>query len=342
MGVSSNWLRRYLGRGGEKAFRSAMSKDKYWTAEAFDIMAERCDDLSFLDPQEAIKCSKILVDFGERVGLDRDRKGFSYAVLGSAQRSVGDYSVARTSYGRAAAMVSSPVLAGRVLQRLAVLEWLDGSPAAGLKIINQSMDLLNGHDLGTSLVIRGSIQSLLGEEQSAVQDQALALGLLRVGSRSYFCAVRNLGNGLVESGNPEAMGNALKLIRKGREMAMNLNRYKRRVPLALLNWVEGRIHSKLGSQKRGVALLFKAKKTLQSFKSFDYQRDALIVSGDLVVALDSMGDFEGSISEFEDLVVRAKALGLKNLKKHLDFDLGDPSGFRKRLMGLLETLSLDR
>lgn len=339
MSVSEHWVRRFLGNGREKAFRFAASREYYWTAEVFDVMSDRCDDLIFLDPDEGLRCAEILVELAGRIrDLDLDRRGFSYAILGSALRKIGRYKDARESYTVAIEMISSKLLRGRVLQRFSVLEWMAGSPKLGLKIINQSMAALTGHDLGTSLVIRGSIHGALSEYTRSVEDHGLALTLLDVGSRSYFCAVRNLADSLINVRDVGAIGAALKLISKGRSMAMNLNRYKRRAPLALLNWVEGRLYCKLGSHKRGASLLGKAKKSFLSFKSFDHRRDALIVSGDLIVAFDSMGDFESSASEFEDLAERARAMGLKNLHQRLKLDLEDPSSFRSDLMDLLKGL----
>lgn len=339
-GVSKHWADRFLGRGGEEAFQHAFLKEHYWTAEVFDVMSERCDDLIFLDPQEGLRCAEILVAFGARVrDLDSDRGGFAHAVLGSALRKVGRYEAARKSYRKASELVRSGVLKGRVLQRMAVLEWLAKSPEAGLEIVNRSIEFLSGHDLGTSLVIRGSIHSLLARHESSVEDNGLALTLLHVGSRSYFCAVRNLGDSLIELRDVEAIGAVLKLTSKGREIAMGLNRYKRRTPLAYLNWVDGRLYCKLGSHKRAASLLRKAKKSFFSFTGFDHQREALIVSGDLIVALDSMGEFECSISEFQDLADQAELLGLGDLKAKLQLDLKDPSRFRLKLLDLLKQLN---
>lgn len=298
--VSSGWARRFIGSGGIDSFRTALDRENYWTIEVFDLMVQRCDDLIFLNPQEGLEGSKILLDLIVRIrGIDDERRALAHAVLGSALRGMSLYSDARSSYEKALSLAQSDVVRGRIFQRCSVLEWAEGDFDLSFSFINDSIDLLSGHDLGTSLTLRGSLHAVTGNLSKSVQDHGNALTLLRSGSRSYFCAIRNLGDSLCSLHDLDKIGEVMALLKKCRSMAMEMSRTRRRCPLAFIDWVEGRVNGKLGSHRRAVALLKKARKCLLSLGG-DYLRDGLLVSVDLAMALDGMGDLNQANDELQN------------------------------------------
>ena len=295
--VGSVWAKRFMTKASLSDLQTACDRENYWTVEVFDLMAERCDELNFLDPIDGLEASQILICFAKRVrDLDLSRQALAYAVLGSAFRVNSLYTQAHAAYETALKMAGSRATRGKVLQRVAVLNWAEGAYRNAFKIIEESIDLLDDHDLGVSFAIRGSLFSVTGKIVRSIEDQGRALLLLKRGSHSYFCALRNLGDSLVATQDLDAISEALKLLRRGREMVQGMTRARRKAPTAFLEWVEGRINGKLGSHNQGIKKLTRAKKLFLELGG-EYFRDALLVSVDLAIVHEASGAEEEALGE---------------------------------------------
>lgn len=295
--VSLAWAKRKFKKGSSAEFMHALNKESYWTPQVFDLMAERCDELIFESPSDGLVAAQALLKFAGRVrNLGQDRQVIALAVLGSACRVNIQYSQARECYLRALALARGrkPVVRGRVLQRFAVLEWSEGNIKEALSSIEESLELLDGHAFGVSLIIRGSIRSDCGDFKKSAEDHGLALRLVKPASREYICALRELSDSLMRMSDIETLGGAIQVLAAARK-GIDEGRSLRRTLVAYIDWVEGNIYARLGSHRIATTKLLKACKRFMAMKG-TYLRDYALAAGDLVRIYEDSDDLDAAVN----------------------------------------------
>lgn len=318
--VSLEWAKRKFKKGYSKEFQHALNKESYWTPQVFDLMVNRCDEIIFENPSDGLVAAQILLKLAGRVrDIGRGRQAMALAVLGSACRVNIQYGQARECYLKALALARNqdPKVRGGVLQRFAVLEWSEGNLEKALVAIEESLELLDGHAFGVSLIIRGGVRSDRGDFKKSAEDHGLALRLVKPASREYICALRELSDSLMRMSDIDALGGAIKVLAAARK-GINEGRNLRRTLVAYIDWVEGNIYARLGSHRIAITKIRKACKRFMAMKG-TYLRDYALATNDLVRIYEDSGDLEAALDCAEDAIQLTTSLPEStNLKEWLE------------------------
>ncbi len=232
---------------------------KYWKLPLFDWYLERCNELLFATPVDALALARLGPAFAARVARANPEAAGSilelraYAILGSVYRVVEDYESAEDAFAEALAREADApaVIAADLYRRLAYLRLYQHRPEA-FSLIGEAMaihkrgDLVDRHGLGECLLCRGHAHFSFGDPGRSLQDLSAALNhlSLRRDPRPYYAALYNLGIWAVEHGTDEVLARTLENL----EPALHLlNAYHRRhFAKYKLRWLIALIQGRLG------------------------------------------------------------------------------------------------
>ncbi len=261
---------------------------KFWREEIFWQFAERCDEITFRNPQQGLEEARHAPRLAELCaatsGCPERLYVRAYGLLGHAFLACGYYRQAEATYaqasehGRDLAPLELVDLKRRMASLRRDLEEYEGA----LELVNEAIrtyrsegDVTEPHFLGKCYQARGVIflhrawrlsrdhaRSALDLHQALV-DLTKALYHLDPGDQSdrhYFAAVHNLSIVLLDCHDPVALGLALKHLGKAQKALYytrhHLAKYK-------LKWLKGLLEIRFGSTRRGERLLLQARDGLK-------------------------------------------------------------------------------
>ncbi len=261
---------------------------EFWREEIFWRFAERCDEITFQNPQQGLEEARnaprlaylctAASDYPERLYVR------AYSLIGSAHRAYGHYDQAEANYAQAIehGRDLAPLDLVGLKRRMAILRRDLNDYEGALELVNEAIriyrsegDVTEPHFLGKCYQARGVIflqrawrlnkGHVLSTQDlhQALIDLTKALYHLDPGDqpdRQYFAAVHNLSIVLLDCHDPVALGLALKHLTKAQKSLYytrhHMAKYK-------LKWLRGLLEIRFGSTRRGERLLLQARDGLR-------------------------------------------------------------------------------
>ncbi|MCG8461718.1 MAG: hypothetical protein MI919_36005 [Holophagales bacterium] len=265
-----------------------------WTPALLLRLANRVDEAAHESPREGYELAmRALVHLGQRYG-DEDVEARGWMCAGIAARRLGRAGEASDLYARAKRLAKHPSTLGRLYVSIAILARDAGRHAEAFSAAEQAERLGRGPNHSALVaVVRGSIYAVRAHNRDSPTCQPPAADFAEA-TQLFLSALEK-----AVPGSPEQASAMLYLAAAigadGRGMEGSTSRARRVLgqvrasvagsrsrPMlrirAIVDWIEGRIHFRLGSSRQGVRLLLRAARTLARL---DFLREALEASADL-------------------------------------------------------------
>ncbi len=232
------------------------------------VLFERCDDLAFTAPKEALKLAELVPRLVDLVPPEHCRggrvvalKGEAMCVYGTALRAAGHFRKAEDAYLRAELYLTGE---GSVLERAELAlrrstlyaerrEFDKALPLADEAVDSWRRHSSDPHLLGRALLVRASHSSFAGRRTEALRDLGAAITHLvpERSSRLFYAAAHNLACALLTCATSgEELADAAAQIGRARAIG---GYPPDALPSVRLGWAEGRIWGKLGEYDKALA-----------------------------------------------------------------------------------------
>ena len=253
-----------------------LEQEKYWDLTFLQVFLDRCDEVLFDDPRVGLELSKLAPRLAaliprrrphewQYVGeaekrLHRELSVRSHAVLGGAYRAGARFEEADYAYRVARQICNSgpvrPEARANLYKRLARLRTAQKRYDDASKLIDFAIDVYRHRDQGyyaDALLMKGYVLGESGCHAEAIplfgEALLLAKPIRRSSSlvkRTFQSAVHNLANAVSRGCGPDDVIAAHRFVKEAKKFYVkkpsSINKHK-------LNWVEGRIVSRLGSTR---------------------------------------------------------------------------------------------
>lgn len=281
-----------------------LSHPRYWNEPFYLLYEDACETQLFTDPPTGLAMARFApalarriapescldhptgsdrkIGSGRRIGSGRaaeeakarrkqELEMRALCVLAGAYRRVGDLAQAEATYRLALEFEDvSPDEQANLSRRLAVLRLDQGRIEEALALVNLSIGIYRQSDphlFATALLIRGAIFLEIGRYSEAILDNAAALPRIdaKKSPKHFHAAIHNLCHALTRGAAfPEDLGAAIHYLRKANRL---IRAARKSLPKLKLKWIHGLILNKLGSTRRGEALLESARQGLAELQA---------------------------------------------------------------------------
>jgi tetratricopeptide (TPR) repeat protein len=289
--ASHGLLKELLALPVEFQGERAAAEPRYHTWALCALVLDNAKDWGFQDPRTALKLSRLGTELAEHLAgavygepRVRDLRARAAAVLGNAQRILGDFGAAETSFSRAEQLLKSGtgdlVEKAHVLLLKASLRGTQQRFRDAFHLLDRVMSLGHrcgdSHLCGKAMITRGFLLGLANDPEAAIRH--LTEGLRKVDPetdpRLVIVAQHNLTLYLAEAGR---YMEALRLLEDARPRYDQVGEQMGLLRLRL-RWLEGKIASALGHFSEAESFLRGVQKELID-RELGY--DAALLSLDL-------------------------------------------------------------
>ena len=249
----------------------------YWDETPCRLFFERCEELAFHTPQQAVKTAEIAPRLAETVREENNPDGRrkrrellvrAHTILGSAYRAVGRHYEAEQTFARALRLGRAGIgleIQALLHRRIAYLRAAQNRLAEAIDFANLAVKISqHPNAVAAAHTARGYVNVKLGRYSDGVRDLGMALSIINPkqdpgmgeAKRIRHSAVHNLAYAISQSPSPESLGDVQFYLRQARKLVPH---HRRSLPRYQLYWLEGMSLIKLGSGRRGERLFQRAR-----------------------------------------------------------------------------------
>ncbi len=253
-----------------------LEQEKYWDLTFLRVFLDRCDEVLFDDPRAGLELAKLAPRLAASIPqrrphewryvgesekrLHRELSVRSHAVLGGAHRAGAGFEEADRAYRVSRQICDSgpvrPETRANLYKRLARLRTAQKRYSDASKLVDFAIEVYRDRDqeyYADALLMKGYVLGESGRHAEAIPFFGEALQLTKpmrrsssLVKRTFRSAVHNLANAVSRGCGPDDVIAAHRFVKEAKKFYVkkpsSINKHK-------LNWVEGRVVSRLGSTR---------------------------------------------------------------------------------------------
>ena len=307
---SARFLRSILKIQRPEEARRFLRLDMYWCPEVAEPLLSRIDELTPLQPRQALGLAEIAVELVKRIrDASRDLRVHALCSLAGAQRASDELQASEASLRAAEPLVEScaPAIQALFARQRAVLLIHQGSKNKALRIAQEAVRLERslGKVPTKGLIVEGGVRYIREEYKESGECWNEILRYEDPASDLYAFAMQNLAATLAQQPiSLEETVEARKLLRQILERIKGI----RRTPVRYIVWyTEGLFHHRLQEYQQAIDHFMQARSGFQrieqmtTFTSVSVDLiDAFVKYGKLDRARNAIERTARQLSEFEE------------------------------------------